>query len=221
MHAPFKLTLTLATPFYCAETLTLDALLSAALYNATGLTCDQTTSLMPLAQESGIYKGSSLFCARHYRHMTVGRVMSLRTRNDLAMGLFAPNRRGGEYGHIDQARGPYKANMSAYPGILSPEVYFWGVGDGERAASLLSDFVIGIGKRANAGAGQILSVISEESEADYSWITARGFPARPLPTALWEKIGGNEGLESRPLAVSLPSWSAPKVQAVFPASNIV
>lgn len=212
----FKLILTLATPFYCPHPLTLDALLSAAIFQATGLRGDETLEHIPLASEDGIFKGSSLFCLPSYRHVTVGRVMALRGETDLSPALFAP--KGKRYVYIDQKRGDYKINMSAYPGIESRQVYFFGVGDPEKAAHLIHSFILGIGKRSNAGAGEITGVEWVEMDDDQSWVTAKGKPARPLPVGIWEKLGGDMSIQTAPLSVSLPYWETPKVTAVFPES---
>lgn len=218
----FKLALQLATPFYCASPLTLDGLLSAAVFNATGLMGSDTIPLIPLESEDGIFRGSSLFCIPSYRHAAVGRIMSLKTENDLSERLFKPNRRDGGYGHIDQQRGDYKANLSAYPGIDSREVYFWGVGDPDKTVSMISEFIPGIGKRASSGAGQIIGVSWVETDEDYSWVTQKGMPARPLPVEIWKQIAPDTSqvIKSMPMAVRLPYWETPQVDAVFPARLI-
>ena len=218
----FKLTLQLATPFYCASPLTLDGLLSAAVHHATGLMGEDTIPLIPLAVEQGIFKGSSLFCIRSYRHAAVGRIMSLRAEKDLSIALFKPNARGERYGYVDQQRGDYKANMTAYPGIDAREVYFWGVGDPERAAQMIADFIPGIGKRATSGAGQITDVSWVESDEDYSWVLPSGLPARPLPIAVWKQLGRrkDQSLNTMPLAVRLPYWQTPPEEAVFPLNLV-
>lgn len=221
MHTPFKLTLSLATPFYLSQTLTLDGLLSAAVFRKTGLMCQDTVPHIPLSQHEGIFKGSSLFCHPQYRHMIVGRVMALRGKRDLSEDVFSPNKRSGkEYGYIDKQRGPYKSNLDAYPGISAEEVYFWGVGDPQAVDELLRDTIIGIGKRSNAGAGEITALVCDEIEDDFSWVTKKGKPARPLPLSVWCSMG-RETRPSVPMSVTVPYWGSEVVQAVFPESLIV
>lgn len=219
-HTSFKLTITLATPFYLAQTLTLDALLSAAIFKKTGLMGIEAIPHIPLSHKDGIFKGSSLFCHPRYRHVVVGRVMALRNKHDLSVDVFSPNKRGGkEYVYVDQKRGEYKACMNAYPGISADEVYFWGVGDMKAVADLLGNYILGIGKRSNAGAGEIIDIQCDKLDDDFSWVTQRGMPARPLPIQTWETMGG----ASRPfipMAVSAPYWESKKVLAVFP-DNLV
>ncbi|MET3139424.1 CRISPR type IV-associated protein Csf3 [Undibacterium sp. GrIS 1.2] len=147
--------------------------------------------------------------------------MSLRGRNDLDVSIFSPNGRGGKnYTYIDQKRAEYKATITEYPGIFSKEVYFWGVGNMKAVEFLLSNYIIGIGKRSNAGAGEIAQVHVEEIEEDFSWVTRNGDPARPLPLGIWSKIGGNER-PFIPLAVCVPYHAGQEVDAVFPPKRII
>lgn len=211
----FRLKLTLATPIALNAPLTLDALLSAAVANATGLTGEATAPHIPLEQSHGVYRGSALFLHPRYRHEVVGRVMALRGERDLAMHLFRPNGRQYVPVHTDKSK-KYANKLSAYPGYRSREVCFFGVGDGERAAYLISNFIPGIGKRANAGAGEILSVAVTESDDDYSWCLPDGTPARPLPVDLWREIGGDPKSPVMQMAVTFPYWETQKGNAVFP-----
>lgn len=216
----FKLKLELATPFYLSSRLTLDGLLSAAVHNQTGKKGDETIPHIPLERDQGIFKGSALFCHPNFRYERFSRVMALRSERDLNPTLFKPNKRGGLYGPVDQKRDAYKANMDSYAGISAKEVYFWGVGDAEQCVFLLEHFVSGIGKRANSGAGQIIGVSAHPIEQDFSWVTARGKPARPLPVNIWEALGMPAAQVSK-LPVSLPYWETEPVEAVFPMEWVV
>ena len=217
----FKVTLDLVTPFFMGHVLTLDGLLSAAIYKKTEKYGADAIPMIPLEMEEGIFKGSSMFCHPLYRHQSLGRVMALRGRNDLDVSIFSPNGRGGKnYTYIDQKRNEYKATITEYPGIFSKEVYFWGVGDMKSVEFLLSNFIIGIGKRSNAGAGEIAQVHVEEIDDDYSWITRNGHPARPLPIELWKKLRGTER-PSIPAAVTVPYHNGIEVDAVFPQKRVI
>lgn len=219
MQTNFRLKLKLATPFSLSSWLTLDSLLSAAVYNATGLVGESTIPYIPLAQRNGIFLGSSLFYGVAHRHAPVGRIMSLRGERDLSVRLFRPN--GKKYVPILPNKGPYKFNMSAYPGIEAREACFWGVGDKDQAAYLISTFIPGIGKRASGGAGAIVSVAVTESETDLSWVRADGTPARPLPIDLWREIAGEATAPVAEIAVRFPYWESEKVPAVFPVRPVV
>lgn len=216
MHAqPFELILELLSPFTMRHPITLDGLLSAAIFNKTGLMGQDTIEHIPLVQENGIFKASSLCLPRTYRPAIVGRLMALRGEGDLSVGAFSPNNRGKRYSPVLQARGPYKNNMSAYRGFSAKEVSFFAVGDPDKVVELIQHYIPAIGKRSNAGAGEISSVSWLPSE-DYSWIREDGMPARPLPAALWKKMGGEKDAPVAPLSVTLPYWETPLVEAVFP-----
>jgi len=220
MNEPFKLVVELATPFITGKLRTnLDALLSAAVFNATGLRGEETIPHIPLASEHGIFKASTLFCHPRYSFEAEGRVMALRGRSDLDPDLFAPNGRGNRYVKIDMARGDYKTNMSTYQAIRTREVYWWGVGDPDHAVELIQNHILGIGKRSNAGAGQIAAVRAEASE-DHSWITPSGAPARPLPLSVWQDISGGRPATEGSIAVRLPYWDDARELAVFPTDLV-
>lgn len=219
MNQAFKLSIELLTPFYMGHRITLDSLLSAAIYNATGLIGDENAEMIPLQSESGIFKGSSLFLEDIYRHCTVGRIMALKGASDLNVNAFSPNaKRGGGYGFIDAQRDAYKYNMSQYQGIDARSVCFFGYGDAHKCQALIQDFIFGIGKRSTSGAGQVGEIGIEILDSDLSWITGRNEPARPLPVELWKAIGGNEQAPHALIPVCAPYWETAGVEAVFPTS---
>lgn len=214
MTTAFKLRIELKTPFHMGHRITLDGLLSAAIFNATGLIGAENDALIPLEREGDVFKGSSLFVDGNYRHSKVGRIMALRGESDLSVDAFSPNNRGKKYGYIDQARDAYKNNIDAYQAIQTREVTFFGVGDPDRCQYLIENFLSGIGKRCNAGAGQMGEVVWEYSE-DYSLMAEDGAPARPIPTDLWASLGGGDFPVGR-IPVRAPYWDSEAVDAVFP-----
>lgn len=216
----FKLTLRLATPFFISYPMTLDGLLSAAVFRETGLKGEDTTPHIPLEQgEMGIFRGSALFLPSRHGRAPVSRVMSLKCESDLSTQAFKPNKRGGVYGPVDQERGPFKANLDSYSGFEAHEAYFWGAGDVDRVVQLISDHIPGIGKRTNGGAGEIVAVLAEEIEDDFSWVTVHNKPARPLPADLWKTIQGTDE-PTVPMRVRLPYWEGEFVDAVFPVGLV-
>lgn len=217
---PFKLILTLNAPFHMRTPVTLDGLLSAAVYRETGLMGADTIAHIPLVYEDGIAKGSALHHGKRFTHTNIERVQGFRGPNDLSVDTFQPNikAKGGGYGVVDTMRGPYKANMDLYPAIEVPEVWFWGVGNGAECARLVRQYIPGIGKRSNAGAGQIVSVFCDPEDDDFSWITPAGTPARQLPTSVWRRIAPGVVHPIAALPVTVPYWESAAVEAVYPLS---
>lgn len=218
MNTSFRVKLEVLTPFFLAHTLTLDGLLAAAIFNKMGLLGEDAIPYIPLESVDGIFKGSSAAFEKRYRLISFDRIMSLRGDRDLSVDVFAPNRRGGKYYvFVDKKRGKYKTNLQSYSGIFSSEVVFWGVGDVDQVEYLLKYFVLGIGKRSNAGAGEIGSIEVDEIEEDYSWITKEGKPARPLPIEIWSQLEGDQAWPVMPHAVTVPYWAGVARDAVVPS----
>jgi len=144
--------------------------------------------------------------------------MNLRGINDLSEEHFAPQSKGKakRYLAIDVKRGPYKANMSNYAGIDARTVIFYGVGDADRVVELIRNHLPGIGRSANAGAGEIVDVNWKRMTEDYSWITPSGLPARPLPLAVWNKISAFRPVPVADLTVNVPYWNGDLVSAAYP-----
>lgn len=221
MNTPFKLTLEIATPIIMSPVrTTLDGLLSYAIFRETGLKGDEVLPHMPLLEDQGIYKASSLFAHRHSTYRRVDQIQSLDRRSDLSPDLFKPNGRGGRYVKIYEVRGKYKKNLISYRALVAPEIYFWGVGDPERVVQLIEDFIPSIGRKHNSGGGQVMAVRWEEDE-DFSWVTSEGKPARQLPVAVWEKLGQDAEVYSADVAVRLPYWTTEKIRAVLPESIFI
>lgn len=223
---PFKLTITLATPMIMTRNrLTLDGLLSAAIFRKTGLKGDDCIPHIPLEIDSTIFKASSLFidASSRLKYTKVGRNMSLKGLNDLTTRHFLPNSATGtRYLSVDQSRGPYKTNMSEYSGLEASAVCFFGVGNAQSTQELIETYIIGLGVHSNSGAGQILHVEHELLDDDdmSCWITSSGKPARPLPSDLWltlDNIDSQIVKSAASVAVRFPYWEqANKTNAVFP-----
>lgn len=221
MATNFKLVIKLATPFVMSRPrTTLDSLLSAAVFRETGLMGADTIAHIPLEREDGIFKGSCAFVSGSYTHTTVQRIMNLRGLEDMTDEHFAPNSKGKvkRYLAVDIKRGPYKANMSNYAGIDAKTVVFFGKGDPDRVVELIKNNIPGLGRRANAGAGEILDVswVKIPADRDCSWIMANGSPARPLPLVVWNRISGHRKVPVADLTVQVPYWSGDAVLAVYP-----
>ncbi|SED27694.1 hypothetical protein SAMN05216178_6580 [Pseudomonas saponiphila] len=221
MSTAFKLVIKLATPFVMSRPrTTLDSLLSAAVFREQGLMGADTIAHIPLEREDGIFKASCAFVSGGYSHTVVQRIMNLRGLADMTDEHFAPQSRGKvkRYLAVTTQRGPYKANMSSYAGIDAKTVVFFGKGDPERVVEMIRNNIPGLGRRANAGAGEILDVswVKMPAERDCSWIMPNGTPARPLPLDVWNRISGHRKVPVAELTVQVPYWSGDLVPAVYP-----
>jgi CRISPR type IV-associated protein Csf3 len=218
---PFKLMLTLESPAILTHQLTLDALLSAAVYRATGKAEAETIPLIPLEREGDIFRASCLFFPEHYQYRVSPQsmVMGLRGQDDLSAEAFSPNRKNGTYGHVDTQRGPYKSSLGTYTAYESREPwYFYAVGDPEAVTRMVTDFIPGIGRRTAQGFGQVGAVTWDAIHDDFSWVQPSGFPARYLPLSLWQQLGGREDAPCAPFSVKIPYWRTENIvsQTVFP-----
>lgn len=221
---PFKLVIALASPIIMDISVTLDALLTQAILNSGDYMVEEATELVPLERESGIFKGSCLFCSVDYKVVNVTHISKL-TNEDKESRYYSFN--GGnldkdgnytKYSPIIITTGAYANNMTRYKGKLCKEVYFWGVGDVDKVLYLLRTYITSLGKRFNSGQGQILSIEAYELNNDFSWVTKNGTPARPLPASMWK--GKATRIDDR--TISFPYWEAKnKVPAVFPTSWVI
>ena len=205
MHEPFQLTIRLRSPaiFSSRHLPTLDALCAAARFRQT----DSLTEMMdiPLARTDGIFHGSAPIIAESTGRTTVRRKQKLfralrRADLDVAGVLWNRNINPGNDKVCQVVGSTYMTFLTSRPRLTEKAngqrlkeacltLVYAGLGDGEDCADLLRDTLLGIGQRASRGFGEILS-ISEPAELaeDKSFIRA-GQPARPIPVALWEKLG--------------------------------
>jgi len=219
MGTPFRLEIKLATPFAMSKPrTTLDSLLSAAIFRENGAMGADTIPHIPLDQEDGVFKGSCAFIAGNFSHTKVQRIMNLNGLNDHTPDHFAPQSKGKikRYLAISVKREAYKANLSNHAALDARTVVFFGVGNPERVVELIQTNIPGLGKRANAGAGEIVSVTWQKMDADRSWITPSGLPARPLPLGVWNRISASRIVPIADLTVQVPYWSGEVVAAVYP-----
>lgn len=218
---PFRLNIELGTPMSITETVTLDALLSKAVFNMTGFRDDRISDMIPLATNNEVFCGSILRVAGNARNSTVSFVRKL-TRDDMASSKHQSNVQRGEnkggYTYIETARGPFCTKLESIRVVEAQRVYFYGLGHPDEVIRLIENFLPGIGKRANAGLGEIRSV-SWTPSPDYSLIDKDGWPARPMPVADWDALHSitkkaNPVVAMRPIAV--PGWCNEKVACVMP-----
>lgn len=223
---PFRLNIELGTPVAITGTLTLDALLTKAAFNMTGFTDDRLRALIPLRCQDGIFSGSILRYSGQQRRTTVSFVRKL-VRSDMWSYKFKSNIKrssaygiaGVDYAPIELEKGPFCARLESIQVVESPRAHFYGFGDPDAVVRLIENFLPGIGKRANAGLGEIRGV-SWTHSPDYSLIDKNGHPARPIPIELWHALAANGGKVVEPTVglrpVDVPGWCSEKIPCAMP-----
>lgn len=228
-HTPFRVEFDIATPIILPFTTTLDGLLSSAIDAVAGLRDDAMIEAMPLARDadSGIFRASSIFLGPRARHLKVTKSRALRTDDDLDARSISPKRKtNGDlaakpYPKLDTARGDYASRLSTYNAIQVKRAFAFGVGDIEKVALLL-DVMMGLGRHAQQGMGQITDVRIEETAEDMSWVNAQGQPQRPLPVDVWKTLGQPAGsVETGVASVLPPYWQQDLHTCVVPSRLVI
>lgn len=211
MMSPFMIKVPLLTPLLMSSGyLTLDGVLAIAHEMKTGTPARPED--IPLAEESGIKKGSAAFfpMGRFAKKVMFSRIAI----PDLSEVPDKTNpRRGGRY-LIDQNSGEFKAATTSFLEAQADFVVWFGVGDPERVADLLR-FLPGVGRKANLGYGRFDHeniMIEDAPDCSFSLF---GKPARPLPVAMWQGAPSQEMLVS----VKHPYWKSPRERCVVPVTR--
>ena len=140
----------------------------------------------------------------------------------MSINAFAPNSKGARYLAVDKKKEAPTKPILSIQAIDAPEVFLWAVGNPEEVVQLILDYIPGIGKRSMRARGKFWMSFFEYQADDYSWVSAKGLPARPLPVSIWSSISDIDpsSLPRAPMAVDVPYWSGESVEAVFPSPII-
>jgi len=184
--------------------LTLDGLLSAAVYAETGLKGEQTYERIPLARTGEIFHGSSIFVKGAYKETPVTRVGSVTKYCDFRKEEVA----------LQQGKQVMRKNlvpflspvMNNYLGCQADEYIFFGLGNPVEVQRLFDLYIPHIGRGHNRGFGAVDTVDIIEIDQDRSIMLEDGSPARPIPLQFW-----TDGFYGRvDNAMIMPhSWRAP------------
>lgn len=192
MHA-YRLIYRLISPLLLGKhPITLDALAYAALFARSG---DEEWSREQLKYyfvfTDGVPHASALAFGRTRQHSLIAKpaclLGGLRSERDLNSDFIKPNGHRGHYAKIKLEGGPYRFRIDNYRGYWSPYICFDFLGDRERLEILLENFVIGIGARAQIGAGQVDLPQFVSLPRDFSLFDDEGRAARPLPPGMCTK----------------------------------
>ncbi len=211
---PFKLTIDLLIPtIITKQPVTLDAL----LWHCNFLHChDETVATKRiekyLKKTDGVFHASALQFGVTSQQTLIAcesvSVGTMREDTDLHPDLFKPTSKKknakNPYPNIVVTGGAYRNTVRKYQSYHAPVIVFYGVGDGEAVAQMLTYYVIAIGKNATDGVGEIGDVRVEEIEHDRSFFDAEGQLNRPLPLEMYKKLGGEDTEETQQLGLIPP-----------------
>lgn len=225
---PFKMTMTLATPVVMPFNTTLDGLLSFAGEALTGLRGEALADAMPLARdaESGIFKASSIFLSNAAFYENLVKVRALKHWDMDALLIGPKTTKTGKlarvpYPAIDKSRGDYANKLSVMTTLRTPKAVCYGVGDVE-TVELWMQCILGLGRHAQQGQGEIVQLKIDLMEEDYSWVNEEGLPQRPLPIDVWVREGhALEGVTTTTAATTFPYWESAMESCVAPLHNVV
>ncbi|AJY53171.1 hypothetical protein [Halomonas sp. KO116] len=225
---PFKMTMTLASPVVMPFNTTLDGLLSFAGEALTGLRGAKLADVMPLARdvESGIFKASSIFLSNAAFYENLVKVRALK-HWDLDTQLIGPKKtKKGKvarvpYPSIDKSRGDYANKLSVMTTLRTPLAACYGVGDIE-TIELWMQCILGLGRHAQQGQGEIVQLDISPMDADLSWVNDDGLPQRPLPVNVWVRDGhALDGVTTTIAATQFPYWESPLESCVAPLHTVI
>jgi hypothetical protein len=207
----YRLTYRLLTPIVLGEfPITLDALAYAALF---ARSADAQWSSAQLRNyflfSDGVPHASALAFGRTRKHSVIARAVpaigGLRSTADFDASFVQPFGRNGGYAKVKIEGGPYKFRNDMYRGYWSPFVSFDFVGDRERIEILLDSFLIGIGARAQIGAGQVADPSFVRRPRDTSLIDGE-MPSRPLPAEFYTRLTGADSADAILGRCTPPYW---------------
>lgn len=188
---PFMISLSLDTPAFIDQRMTLDGILAAAHYRFHGDLAAAHADL-PLRETAGVWHGSTVLFEEPLQPVNITRVAVLRGAGDLGADAFAPTGPQGRYLNLSTANGRYKGRMDSHTAYLAPQVHFLGCGDLSAVLALLADLP-GLGAHARRGWGRISALEGHALAVDASW-SLDGAAMRPVPVDLWQQVIGSPPL---------------------------
>lgn len=224
---PFRMTLSLVSPVVMPFLTSLDGLLSSTAEAFTGLYGEDLVPHIPLERDSdsGVFRASSIFLSRDGQYEHLVKVRALK-HWDLDLSMIGPMRtKTGKlarspYPKIDRSRGVYANKLTRVATFRTPRAVCYGVGNIEEI-KLHMECLIGIGRFANQGQGEIANVALEQIDQDLSWVGLDGEPQRPIPVATWQALGGKDSVTTSLRRCRFPYWQTEPEACAIPRHNIV
>ncbi|KZX84834.1 hypothetical protein A3715_17505 [Oleiphilus sp. HI0009] len=214
---PLEIKFTLSQPVIVNHFLTLDGVLSWAMFQATG-DIEKAANELPIKRTDGIYHASSVRFSLPIKKEIADFTAGLRGEEDLSTNKFRPDKK--KYIGFDNARGDYKAQLDGYNAIRSKEAVFYCVGEKEKIEELLT-FLPGLGKKTNQGFGAYQYITITEIAEDKSMYDDRLGVMRPVNEETLRKLGVNtHNCISDVTSIAPPYWDKNKqVECLVPEND--
>ena len=179
MEDRFRISAVMASPVIITSHATLDGLLGALLFDALQ-DVDAAHAAIPIRSTGGLFHASAARLLGVTSARKTGFVAGLRAAHDIAVDRVERNKHGEPHKALGLARrGDFGNVASAYTAHAAAVVEWTAEGDGDRVIELLQG-VYAIGKRRNAGFGEVLNWHIEQADDD-GMIGADGRVLRPIP----------------------------------------
>jgi len=237
----FIVRIALNTPVIMNPVLTLDGLLARLAFDRLGdaeaalaslpLECvrpdisslpEQEPAQPAPLRSALIHKASILFAEGPAPEAKVNMVRLARPGKTLTADMIRPGR-GKKIPNILTHRGEFKNLLDNYTARMPMALWAFGRGDADAVRAALEG-VKAIGKKRAQGWGEIAEVEVDRIEAPeaFGLMTADGKPARAVPIALWEEIGGSlDGITTTMAMTGFPRWACEPEFCAVPASVVV
>jgi hypothetical protein len=178
----FRISAVMSTPVIITAHATLDGLLGALLFDRL-LDVDAAHAAIPIQSTDGLFHASAAQLLGVASTRREGFVAGLRASHDLPIGLVQRNASGDPHRRLGALRRSDYGNIANTYAARAASVVEWTAeGDGDRVIELLQT-VPAIGKRRNAGYGEVLNWHIEEAEDD-GVIGTDGLVLRPVPVEI-------------------------------------
>lgn len=179
MNERFRISAVMVTPVIFSAHATIDGLLGALLFDQLQ-DVDAAHAAIPIRSTDGLFHASAARLLGVASAHRLGFVAGLRASHDLDLALIQRNATGGPHKALGLARRSDFGNVANTYIAHAAEVVEWTAeGDGDRVIELLRG-VHAIGKRRNAGFGEVSSWHIEQADDD-GVIGIDGCVLRPVP----------------------------------------
>ena len=203
----FRVSAVMATPVIFTAYATLDGLLGALLFDALQ-DVDAAHAAIPIHSTDGLFHASAARLLGVASARKIGFIAGLRASHDIGLAIIENNASGGPHKSLGLSRQREFGNVTnAYTAYAATVVEWTAEGDGDRVIELLQG-VHTIGKRRNAGFGEVLNWHIEQADDD-GVIGADGLVLRPVPV----ERGGPEPSQVVADAAWRPAYWNPRHRA--------